>query len=566
MSPGEGTKAKVKEADEVKIQSLPAVAMFRQWLDDVRDAVVAASGRSNSAFLWILRVEEPNMTFEQLADSGDFESLDMKLLLALQRRLSGGLQRKVASLKAEMAKKRQMLNGRQVLHIIIQWYAVTEVTGAVYDLTHLLETKMKNNNLDLFMHEWNMVLMHIGIEPQEALKESLFLAQVEKHPGLEIDMAMYRRLPVGHRDRCYEKLYALVEAYLERVRLDNARAELERRQRHMITPASERPQDGKPPKNACHKFWNTGKCPNGSSCSYNHIKNPDLRSATPRGERDKNRTKGDKTNCRDFARNGKCERGDRCRFKHVAACADFAAGKCRKGANCDLCHISSRVSYSRSRSHSRSRSSSSRSGSRDRDRGSSRRGGRDRARSRNGSEKTHRTPTPAPPSREQRRKAGSRNGSRDSSRGRRRSNSNGRAAPAATKTEGSRGRSNEKGSENSRNGGRKRSGSRSKSGERKKVAAARICYASSRDRPSSSRPRPALKRKHSSRRNKLRVTWKDDVCRGRSVAHNIWLLYDAFWRNPLDSCWGERKWHEVRHRKKEALGPAPCFSVLPALV
>ena len=64
-SPGESSsKTKVKEADEIKVSPLPAVALFRAWLDDLRDAVVAASGRSDSAFSWMPEVEQTDMTFD----------------------------------------------------------------------------------------------------------------------------------------------------------------------------------------------------------------------------------------------------------------------------------------------------------------------------------------------------------------------------------------------------------------------------------------------------------------------------------------------------------------------
>ena len=49
------------------------------WLTNVRKKVAGASGRSDAAFRWILAVEAPGQTFEALADSGDFSSLDAKL-------------------------------------------------------------------------------------------------------------------------------------------------------------------------------------------------------------------------------------------------------------------------------------------------------------------------------------------------------------------------------------------------------------------------------------------------------------------------------------------------------
>jgi len=44
----------------------------------LRNAVVAASGKGNLAFQWIREVEEPGTTYESMADSGDFQTLDVK--------------------------------------------------------------------------------------------------------------------------------------------------------------------------------------------------------------------------------------------------------------------------------------------------------------------------------------------------------------------------------------------------------------------------------------------------------------------------------------------------------
>ena len=75
-----GDRRRIKEADAVTLLTLPNVVGFRSWKLAVRSAVVAASGRGDEAFKWIMEVEGENVKHEDLAVSGKkFVNLDWKL-------------------------------------------------------------------------------------------------------------------------------------------------------------------------------------------------------------------------------------------------------------------------------------------------------------------------------------------------------------------------------------------------------------------------------------------------------------------------------------------------------
>ena len=55
-------------ADTITVPALPRnAAQFSAWKEAVRNKVVAASGRSREAFLWMLDVEDVSITYERLA-------------------------------------------------------------------------------------------------------------------------------------------------------------------------------------------------------------------------------------------------------------------------------------------------------------------------------------------------------------------------------------------------------------------------------------------------------------------------------------------------------------------
>ena len=53
-----GYKTKIKEADSIKLPPLPDVPQFEAWKNSLRSQVMAASGRRDEAFRWIVRSEE----------------------------------------------------------------------------------------------------------------------------------------------------------------------------------------------------------------------------------------------------------------------------------------------------------------------------------------------------------------------------------------------------------------------------------------------------------------------------------------------------------------------------
>ena len=73
---------KVKEKD-IKLQVLPEAPDFESWKDVMYHKVVAAAQRGYAMLPWIAKAEQPNTTFEELANSEGFETLDTALCAAV---------------------------------------------------------------------------------------------------------------------------------------------------------------------------------------------------------------------------------------------------------------------------------------------------------------------------------------------------------------------------------------------------------------------------------------------------------------------------------------------------
>ena len=159
------------------------------------EEVIAASTSPDAAFKWIQLVGKKGTTFDELKKSylpfsGPptlYGTLDAKLAAAVTRIISGDFARKVqlGKLKA-FESKGYRLAGRQLLSMTDEHFRMSEADGAVYDMEHLLNVKLRNDNLDKFMVDWETVLSRIKTDeqPGDVIKHTLVLRELRESHAL----------------------------------------------------------------------------------------------------------------------------------------------------------------------------------------------------------------------------------------------------------------------------------------------------------------------------------------------------------------------------------------------
>ena len=95
--------------------------------------------------------------WEELADSGSFTILDVRLGAAIGRILTGEIARKIGVLKMQLAKDKKVLKGRQYWWFVLDYYRIAEAEGAVSDFEDLLTIKCKMD-LRKFLNDWEATL------------------------------------------------------------------------------------------------------------------------------------------------------------------------------------------------------------------------------------------------------------------------------------------------------------------------------------------------------------------------------------------------------------------------
>jgi hypothetical protein len=98
----------------MKLHPLPTPQQYRSWRNNTRSEIAAASNKPEACFRWVLEAEAPTATYDLLADSGEFGTLDIKLAAALTKVATGEIGRKVTLAVETEAKPGRMLKGRQI--------------------------------------------------------------------------------------------------------------------------------------------------------------------------------------------------------------------------------------------------------------------------------------------------------------------------------------------------------------------------------------------------------------------------------------------------------------------
>ena len=123
-------------------KELPSVSSLHQSLAFAAVALVEASAYDDRAEVaWFSKVNDPSMTFESLADSGEdrFKNLDMMLANLLQSKIgaSGELGRLVAAKSQSVYRTGGLITGRQIAHILRMRLKPNDKMALVYPITDL---------------------------------------------------------------------------------------------------------------------------------------------------------------------------------------------------------------------------------------------------------------------------------------------------------------------------------------------------------------------------------------------------------------------------------------------
>ena len=120
----------------------------------MRDVVAAGSVYPRKAFAWVCRVQAPDVQLAELDDPGELETLDAKLASGLGEIVHGSLAADIAILTEQLAAEGRLLSGRRKLRMIYNSFETSKRRGALYSWQDLSKIKLRGDNLERFLAEW----------------------------------------------------------------------------------------------------------------------------------------------------------------------------------------------------------------------------------------------------------------------------------------------------------------------------------------------------------------------------------------------------------------------------
>ncbi len=181
---------------------------------------------------WLLKVWATNTySVEDLADSDSmaYVTLDLKLAVALQHMiLHGGnpakeLQDQVNRKMEESAKQGGLIEGRQIVKLLLLSFKTFDNAEIVYGFDHLAKLEC-GSELYLFVTQWTNILENMNGGPPTANLRDVFYRKIQDHKDLTADINIYNRLREDHPNRSYKWLMDIVmqEVTLRRERRNMA--------------------------------------------------------------------------------------------------------------------------------------------------------------------------------------------------------------------------------------------------------------------------------------------------------------------------------------------------------
>ena len=207
----------LRESKRVKPFALtgkfPTIARLRTWKTEFMSRVAAASFRGDDLVVtWLQDVEDPAHDLETLR--GDPPSYPWPLLNRFVRdalsALSGhGEFANVLARKTndELRVHKQMLNGRQIYWLLLQFFQTGDAMAQTYHITDLQAvTYPGDENMGVFLDQWKNIADNLVDNLPDATMAGMLLFRIKASIELKSDIDHYNRVDMNHKDHSYDFL------------------------------------------------------------------------------------------------------------------------------------------------------------------------------------------------------------------------------------------------------------------------------------------------------------------------------------------------------------------------
>ena len=153
----------------------PRAATFACWKTRFKTEVCTCSQFPTEALLWIKEVELVDSVDDLKSSCSvrgirmpDFEVLDARIASALNRIIHNTQFKRKVSLEEQKAQKEdRFLRGRQIAHLIYEYFRVTGANNSVENDADLFTIGLRNDDIQEFDSKWDGILLSMTKIPPD---------------------------------------------------------------------------------------------------------------------------------------------------------------------------------------------------------------------------------------------------------------------------------------------------------------------------------------------------------------------------------------------------------------
>ena len=282
-----GNSSKVYGADQQRLQisdlhfdKFPTPATFACWKIRFKTEVCTCSQFPTEAMQFIKEVELVDSVDDLKSSSStrgipmpNFEVLDARIASALNKIIHNSHFKRRISLEEQKAQKQdRFLRGRQIAHLIFEYFRVTGANDSVENFADLFTISLRNDDIQEFDSKWDGILLSVTKIPPDGILEGLYKLGIRESETLRTVLEWYdleiHQKKIGPD---YHRLKTMVKRSIEQdIRNKNLAPEMEIMRR---TPWSRIKGTKKRVQRILGDCWqwdSNGQCIKGDNCSFRH--------------------------------------------------------------------------------------------------------------------------------------------------------------------------------------------------------------------------------------------------------------------------------------------------------
>ena len=296
--PSERDSSKNNGADQQRLQisdlhfdKFTTPSTFACWQIRFKTEVCTCSQFPTEAVHWIKEVEMVDSVDDLKSSSSvrgirmpDFEVLDARIASALNSIIHNSHFKRRVSLEEQKAQKEnRFLRGRQIAHLIYEYFRVTGANDSLKHYADLFTVVLRNDDIQEFDSKWDEILLSMTQISSDDILESLYKLRIRESEKLKTVLELYD-LEI-HQKKLgpdYHRLKTMVKRSIDQnLRMKNFEARNGNYETSAVVKNQGTKQREQRSPGDCWQWKANGQCWKGDNCSLRHDTNKRAKSTQP---------------------------------------------------------------------------------------------------------------------------------------------------------------------------------------------------------------------------------------------------------------------------------------------